>query len=617
MPDRLATTRMILYAAARVLGCGSVQLLMADEERRVLVFLTSITNRELPRLQRVESELGFQLDGAAMPIDAVSSTMVQAYVEERPIIVYDIAQLAGGIIPEEALAAIRAAIGPRTFASVPVFTRAGKLGVLLFEKPDESGFSSEDRELLIAYAERVGADLESQVLSDEVERLETLDAGGQAPALFLLKPDLTIEAGPRGVGETLYHLLDVTEVSLRAALSVEGTPSLLSHLRLTATIGAAGLAVAVEDLTAWDRLRREAARAREHLAKVLHSVEDVILTLDPDAVILSGNLAVRRALGVEAEALVGRPFEELCHDERSLKRVGELRPLVRSTGFGEAELRLKHRDGRAVSTKVSALLLADDEERPTGVLVRIHDLTERRRSEAERNRLRDRLMHTERLSALGEMAARIAHEVRNPLVSIGAAAQVIAEELPEGSPVAAEVQAIVRETRRLDAIVTDFLGFARPPKHERRLVDLTAVLRESVDLARPKADGYTLAIHAAVAVLARVDPDAIKQVLLNVILNAVEASPTGIPGTIDCEARILDEEWVELSVADRGPGIPASSRTKVFNPFYSTKTRGTGLGLAVSKQIVDEHHGRLRLLSRRGGGTRVVIQLPIGYKAAP
>jgi len=290
---------------------------------------------------------------------------------------------------------------------------------------------------------------------------------------------------------------------------------------------------------------------------------------------------------------------------------------VRSTGFGEAELRLKHRDGRAVSTTVSALLLADDEERPTGVLVRIHDLTERRRSEAERNRLRDRLMHTERLSALGEMAARIAHEVRNPLVSIGAAAQVIAEELPEGSPVAAEVQAIVRETRRLDAIVTDFLGFARPPKHERRLVDLTAVLRESVDLARPKADGYTLAIHAAVAVLARVDPDAIKQVLLNVILNAVEASPTGIPGTIDCEARILDEEWVELSVADRGPGIPASSRTKVFNPFYSTKTRGTGLGLAVSKQIVDEHHGRLRLLSRRGGGTRVVIQLPIGYKAAP
>ena len=82
-------------------------------------------------------------------------------------------------------------------------------------------------------------------------------------------------------------------------------------------------------------------------------------------------------------------------------------------------------------------------------------------------------------------------------------------------------------------------------------------------------------------------------------------------GTVECEARVIGDS-VELSIADRGPGVPSSARSRVFDPFFSTKTRGTGLGLAVSKQIIDEHHGRIRLLNRRGGGTRVVIELPIG-----
>jgi signal transduction histidine kinase len=98
-----------------------------------------------------------------------------------------------------------------------------------------------------------------------------------------------------------------------------------------------------------------------------------------------------------------------------------------------------------------------------------------------------------------------------------------------------------------------------------------------------------------------------KQVLLNVLLNAVEARPGG---EVTCDARVANDKVV-LSVADRGPGIPEPLRRRVFDPFVSTKTRGTGLGLAVSKQIVDEHGGRIRLLNRRGGGTRVVIEIPL------
>src|SRR5439155_12198438 len=135
--------------------------------------------------------------------------------------------------------------------------------------------------------------------------------------------------------------------------------------------------------------------------------------------------------------------------------------------------------------------LADNEGGAAGVLWRIHDLTERRRGESERKRLRARLLHTERLSALGEMAARIAHEVRNPLVSIGAAAQVVAEELPSTSPVAGEVGAIAREVKRLDAIVTDFLKFAPPPRAELRACALAGVVHQPLPLVHPPAPEAT------------------------------------------------------------------------------------------------------------------------------
>jgi PAS domain S-box-containing protein len=619
--DRLATTRMILYAAARVLGCGSVQLLIVNEERKALVFIASITNRQLGRLQEVESELGFRLDGAELKLSYDESAMVRAFVEQRMLVVNDLASLAGQILPQETLDAIGATIGPRTFAAVPVAARAGQIGVLLFEKPDDGGFSPEDRDLLCAYADRVGAELESQVLSVDVERLRTLSVE-RPPEVYLCDPSLRVlGATAQGdLGRPLWEVLRVPEGPLRDALGFGVASTVVvrptdgsRHLRLSLLPADGRVAVNVEDLSAAERLRREADRAQQHLAKVLHSVDDVILTLDAEGQIVSGNEAVRRALGFDVDELIGREALSLCADARSRKRIDELRLRLRSSGFAEGELRLRRKDGAIIETEVSALLLADGEERAAGVLWRIHDTTERKRSEAEQTRLRERLLQTERLSALGEMAARIAHEVRNPLVSIGAAAQVVAEEVGPDSPVSEEARAIVREVRRLDNIVTEFLRFARPPRADRRIVDLAVVVQESVALAASKSHGIQVRLELGTpSIVARCDPDAMKQVLLNILLNAIEASPSQT--VIDCEARILDDH-VELTVADRGPGIPASQRSRVFDPFFSTKTRGTGLGLAVTKQIVDEHQGRIRLLPRRGGGTRVVIQLPIGPEA--
>lgn len=608
---------MILHAAARVLGCGSVQMTLADHERQALVFTTSIQNRELERLRDVESLLGFQLEGAAMPFAIESSLLVRALRHERLIVTDDVAELAGGLVDEQALAQIRSAIGPRTFAAVPFAARSGILGVLLFEKPGRSGFSAEDRDLLVAYADRVGVDLESQALSDDVQRLEALGPGVvRAPDLYACDPTLVVATGPHA-GALLWDALDVPKEPIlgivAAARDGAATVGLRSHagrmLRLTLAPGPGTLVLgAAEDIEEIDRLRREARRAREHLAKVLRSVADAILTLTIEGRISSGNEAVERALGWTAAALVDRSVEELCAEDRSRRRALQLREEVLRSGFAERELKLRKKDGGALVAEVSALLLADDEERPAGMIWRVHDLTERRRGDAERKRLQARLLHTERLSALGEMAARIAHEVRNPLVSIGAAAQVVAEELGAASPVAGEVGAIAREVKRLDSIVSDFLKFARPRRAELRPCDLAGVVDETAALVRAKAPETTLAVNLERPLRARCDPDAIKQVLLNVLLNAVEAAPRS---HIDCDGQTVGAQLM-LSVADRGPGIPDHVRRRVFDPFFSTKTRGTGLGLAVSKQIVDEHHGRIRLFNRRGGGTRVVIELPVG-----
>ncbi len=451
-----------------------------------------------------------------------------------------------------------------------------------------------------------------------MRRLRSFGDTPIAPLLvYTLQSDLTVLAGP-APQLPLWDVLDVDRVSLEGArlrtrtegqVIIELVPrGANAPLRVTLAPGPQDLIIAaVEDRRAEDALRREMARAREHLGKVLASVSDAILTLDPARRVVSANEAVERILGYRPEELLGRDVLELLTDERSRKTAEKLTRLVLASGFAECELQLARKGGGAIVVALSSLFLADDEGRPAGSIWRVQDLTERRRGETERKKLRARLLETERLSALGEMAARIAHEVRNPLVSIGAAAQVVAEELGEQSPVIGELRAIAREVRRLDNIVSDFLRFARPRRYERREVDLAAVIDETVALVRPKASGHDLSIATERPLPARCDPDAIKQVLLNVLLNGVEASATG-PVHLDA-SRFGD--MVVLAVADRGPGVPESARRRVFDPFFSTKTRGTGLGLAVCKQIIDEHKGRIRLQRRRGGGTRVVIELPV------
>jgi signal transduction histidine kinase len=221
------------------------------------------------------------------------------------------------------------------------------------------------------------------------------------------------------------------------------------------------------------------------------------------------------------------------------------------------------------------------------------------------------------------MAARIAHEVRNPLMSIGGAAQVIAEEMPESSPVRAEALAIGSEVQRLDHILQSVLRFARPSRAAAHRTDVATVLRQVLDMMRPKARSLFLKLDLPEpppegGPFALIDGDQLKQVLWNLLLNACEATrpSTGEQAVVECTVRERrrssdGQSTVLITIADSGPGIPPALRRRVFDPFFSTKARGTGLGLAICKQIIEEAGGRIRLLNRTGGGTRAVLELPV------
>jgi signal transduction histidine kinase len=230
---------------------------------------------------------------------------------------------------------------------------------------------------------------------------------------------------------------------------------------------------------------------------------------------------------------------------------------------------------------------------------------------------RARLAQSEKLAALGQLATAIAHEVRNPLAVIRSAAQGIAETAP-ASDVAVRRACgfITDEIDRLSSVVTSLLAFARPPQLAPRAVPVPELLDRAATLAREELDARAVRLVRAEAQglpALRADPDLVCQVLLGLLSNGAEAAGAG--GEVRLEAHVADGR-VELAVADSGPGVPPDLRDRVFEPFFTTRPRGTGLGLAVARQIVEAHGGQIAVADGPEGGARFTIRLPAAGAAA-
>jgi two-component system, NtrC family, sensor histidine kinase HydH len=222
----------------------------------------------------------------------------------------------------------------------------------------------------------------------------------------------------------------------------------------------------------------------------------------------------------------------------------------------------------------------------------------------------EQLRRADRLSALGELSAGMAHEIRNPLGSIRGAAEILKDDYGPDAPKHEFIQILLKETDRLNQIVQEFLTFARPKPPELKQEDVNEVIESVLTLTAQPARAARIAVEKKLDwSIGNRDLDAglLKQAFLNLVLNAIQAMPDG--GTmIVTSAR--NDSGIEVTIADTGAGISPENRKKLFSPFFTTKQDGTGLGLAITFRIIQNHHGVIDVDSVPGKGTRFTVRIP-------
>jgi len=234
---------------------------------------------------------------------------------------------------------------------------------------------------------------------------------------------------------------------------------------------------------------------------------------------------------------------------------------------------------------------------------------ERKRHEQEQ-RERD-LLRSDQMATVGQVAASVAHELRNPLTSVKGLVQVNLKEARARGLPAEDLRVIEQEIRRMERTLQAFLDFARPPRPERHRMNLLPLIEQTLALVRGRIEKRKVTLQVlrpAAPVVVEGDADQLQQLLLNLALNALDVLPRG--GSLEIELRIPHQGWIELRVSDSGPGIAPSLLPRVFEPFVSGKESGLGLGLTVSRRIAEDHGGDLLASNRPEGGACFLLRLP-------
>lgn len=332
---------------------------------------------------------------------------------------------------------------------------------------------------------------------------------------------------------------------------------------------------------------RQLALTMDYLSNLLESMDEGVLAVDTEGVITRYNRAAAQILGYAAEEVVGRRFSELFD-----------RDFAAPSHAGTGGLRAK--SGRLVPLRERDSVILDRPGRAFGRVKTFQDLS-------EVTALREQVRQMDRLAAIGEMAATVAHEIRNPLGGIRGFAALLARDIPETDPRRRLVEKIVQGALSLERVVNELLEYTRPIDLRLRPVPARGLVEAAVSFLDVDAEKYRVLNHVPDRLNLLADADKVRQVLLNVLLNAVQAMDSG--GDVHIEGAAL-EGHVQLAVCDAGVGMDTEQLARMFSPFFTTKERGTGLGLAVSRKIVEGHGGEISATSTPGAGTRVLIRLP-------
>ncbi|MFQ5510589.1 MAG: nitrogen regulation protein NR(II) [Candidatus Krumholzibacteriia bacterium] len=354
-----------------------------------------------------------------------------------------------------------------------------------------------------------------------------------------------------------------------------------------------------------DRAESKLRQLKVDTDSILNNMSSGVMVIDFEGSILSINPKAEQILGVDRKDI--ETMNAATVFAATTPELGG--ELAKALQFKESksrhEMTVRRAGGKDLPLGISISLLRDDEGNKRGIIAVFQDLTEVRD-------MQERVRKADRLAAVGELSAGIAHEIRNPLASISGSIEMLNNELDLDSENRRLMELIMKESDRLDRIITDFLEFARlrPPAMDEvsvcRCLDEVLALLENNTTLRCQARAEIG--NEVKDVVVRFDEEQMKQVFLNLAINACEAMEEG--GTLTIRARRLADGSLSVAFQDEGGGISEEAFDRLFEPFFTTKEGGTGLGLAIANKIVTAHGGRIQAKNRARGGVEMSIVFP-------
>jgi two-component system, NtrC family, sensor histidine kinase HydH len=350
---------------------------------------------------------------------------------------------------------------------------------------------------------------------------------------------------------------------------------------------------------------RTLEQTRDYTRQVVANMANGLLSIDPEGRIRSYNRLALELLGLKETAVDGMGLKSVI----DFYETGIHSTLSSCQPVFEREYLHRQKSGALMPMTLSVTPILDEKQTCTGAVILLRDLREIKK-------LEEKVRHSEKLAAIGELAAGVAHEIRNPLSSIKGFARFLAHSLSDRIQEKEYAEIMVKEVDRINRVVNDLLTFARPMEPEPALTDVLELAEHTMRLVETDARSRDIKIRSKINPdLKRflLDANQITQALLNLMLNALQEVDNG--GAIDVGADV-NESGTELNVwvEDNGPGIPRDKKKKIFDPFFTTREKGTGLGLSIVHKIVENHRGEIRVespLPGKTGGSRFVITLPV------
>ncbi len=353
---------------------------------------------------------------------------------------------------------------------------------------------------------------------------------------------------------------------------------------------------------------------------IIQNINAGLLTVDLNGEVTFANKRAAELLGCRVQDLLGENIRNIFKDSREGERFMRLIRLP-DRRIHDRETRFVRKNGKDIRVNIDASPLKDESNQFEGISILFRDIT-------EIHHLREQVERMERLALLGELSAGIAHEIRNPLAGIKAAAQVLQENYSPDDVPTQLIDRIVREVDKANRLLKEFFKFARPTPPKFAFYDIQMIIDSVYLLLAPRLKKRNIQFEEDAEdniPQVYVDETQIEQVILNLFLNAIDAMPAG--GTISVNVyqkklTLLDSEkeryavsnknlsYVLVEVSDTGIGIPPEQLPRIFNPFFTTKPEGLGLGLSICSRLIEENRGKIDVVSTKGKGTTFIIALP-------